>query len=107
MVSVVCCVEVTFDHTGYRSFERLVKCYAKIYNFSVTFINTSCFAAAKIRKFVEITMFAMIPMLADNGMWEFVANRLYYSLFHAILALLVNDGHHSQITSLIFCGYLQ
>mgnify|MGYP003291424016 CR=1 FL=1 len=40
--------------------------------------------------------YAMIPTLADNGMWDIVANRLYYSLFHAILALLVNDGHKTS-----------
>ena len=27
------------------------------------------------------------------GYWDTVANRLYYSVFHAISALLINDGH--------------
>jgi len=26
-------------------------------------------------------------------MWDFVANRLYYALFHAVSALLVNEGY--------------
>ena len=26
--------------------------------------------------------------------WESAANRLYYSLFHAMLALLISDGHN-------------
>lgn len=29
----------------------------------------------------------------DACMWSVVANRLYYSLFHAVSALLVKDGH--------------
>lgn len=37
--------------------------------------------------------FSKIPMLVEEEMWDFVANRLYYSAFHAILALLINDGH--------------
>jgi len=27
------------------------------------------------------------------GYWDTVANRLYYSVFHAISALLIHDGH--------------
>ncbi|MBQ8655480.1 MAG: HEPN domain-containing protein [Prevotella sp.] len=30
---------------------------------------------------------------AKEGKWEAAANRLYYSLFHAVSALLINDGH--------------
>ena len=29
----------------------------------------------------------------QNGLWGMVANRLYYALFHAVSALLINDGH--------------
>ena len=29
----------------------------------------------------------------DKGRWETAANRLYYALFHAISALLINDGY--------------
>ena len=28
-----------------------------------------------------------------EGKWEAAANRLYYALFHAVSALLINDGH--------------
>lgn len=37
-----------------------------------------------------------IQTLVDNEMWDFVANRLYYSAFHAVLALLINDGHKTS-----------
>ena len=29
----------------------------------------------------------------QGGEWEMVANRLYYALFHAVCALLINDKH--------------
>ena len=29
----------------------------------------------------------------DKEMWETAANRLYYALFHAMSALLINDGY--------------
>ena len=31
-------------------------------------------------------------ILADNGYWNSVVNRLYYALFYAVNALLVNNG---------------
>lgn len=31
---------------------------------------------------------------ANMGKWEAAANRLYYALFHAISALLINDGYN-------------
>ena len=31
---------------------------------------------------------------AELQIWDVVANRLYYSLFHAVCALLVNDGYN-------------
>lgn len=34
-----------------------------------------------------------IPLLAEAGFWDTIANRLYYALFHAVSALLINDGH--------------
>lgn len=30
---------------------------------------------------------------AALGYWDIVANRLYYSIFHAVSALLIKDGH--------------
>ncbi|MBR4483152.1 MAG: HEPN domain-containing protein [Paludibacteraceae bacterium] len=37
--------------------------------------------------------FDQIPLLCKVGYWDNVANRLYYSLFHAVSALLIHDGH--------------
>lgn len=37
--------------------------------------------------------YSKIEVLVREEMWDFVANRLYYASFHAVLALLVNDGH--------------
>ena len=31
--------------------------------------------------------------IAELGYWDMVANRLYYAIFHAVTALLINDGH--------------
>lgn len=30
--------------------------------------------------------------LTEKGYWNTLANRLYYALFHAVSALLINDG---------------
>lgn len=35
-----------------------------------------------------------IELLKKAGYWDNVANRLYYALFHAVSALLINDGHN-------------
>lgn len=40
--------------------------------------------------------FSQIQTLADNNMWDIVANRLYYCTFHAVLALLINDAHKTS-----------
>ena len=32
----------------------------------------------------------------QGGEWEMVANRLYYALFHAVCALLINDKHEVE-----------
>ncbi|MBO5537509.1 MAG: HEPN domain-containing protein [Prevotella sp.] len=37
--------------------------------------------------------FAQMQAMLSNQIWELVANRLYYSLFHAVTALLLNDHH--------------
>lgn len=36
---------------------------------------------------------AQIPELQRLGYWDNIANRLYYAVFHAVNALLINDGH--------------
>lgn len=37
--------------------------------------------------------FEDVLFCAKEGKWETAANRLYYSVFHAMSALLVSDGH--------------
>ncbi len=45
------------------------------------------------------------------GHWDTVANRLYYSLFHAVNALLINDGHsvntHRGVISVFGNDYIR
>jgi len=38
-------------------------------------------------------IFAEVETLRQVGLWNNLANRLYYALFHALSALLVNDHH--------------
>lgn len=38
--------------------------------------------------------FAQVEILAASGFWDGAANRLYYAAFHAVTALMINDGHH-------------
>lgn len=38
--------------------------------------------------------FEEIEILTKANKWNGAANRLYYSVFHAISALLISDGHH-------------
>ena len=37
--------------------------------------------------------FAAMEVCAHEECWESAANRMYYALFHAVAALLINDGH--------------
>ena len=37
--------------------------------------------------------FSEIEILRQVGLWDNIANRLYYAAFHAVSALLINDGH--------------
>ena len=37
--------------------------------------------------------FAEIEILRQAGLWDNIANRLYYAAFHAVSALLINDEH--------------
>ena len=39
------------------------------------------------------SMMSQIGVLKNLGYWDNVANRLYCAIFHAVLALLINDGH--------------
>lgn len=38
-------------------------------------------------------IFAEIDVLVNAGLWSTAANRLYYSVYHAVCALLIKDGH--------------
>ena len=38
------------------------------------------------------SMLQQMQLGIDNEMWDMVANRLYYALFHAVGALLINEG---------------
>ena len=40
-----------------------------------------------------VTFLAQAEGNAGLGFWDVVANRLYYSVFHAVSALLINDSH--------------
>jgi len=37
--------------------------------------------------------FSEIEILRQAGLWDNIANRLYYAAFHAVSALLINDEH--------------
>ena len=37
-------------------------------------------------------IYSQIEVLEKAEFWDNIANRLYYSLFHAVSALLINDG---------------
>ncbi|MCR4848360.1 MAG: HEPN domain-containing protein [Bacteroidales bacterium] len=37
--------------------------------------------------------FSEIEILHQAGLWDNIANRLYYAAFHAVSALLINDEH--------------
>ena len=39
------------------------------------------------------SMMSQIEALKNLGYWDNVANRLYCAIFHAVLALLIKDGH--------------
>ena len=40
-------------------------------------------------------IFSQIDDLAKLGYWDNIANRLYYSVFHAVSALLIHDKHNA------------
>ena len=39
------------------------------------------------------SFFEQAEKIAAMDLWDVVANRLYYSVFHAVSALLIKDGH--------------
>jgi uncharacterized protein (UPF0332 family) len=56
-------------------------------------------------------IFAEQEALCKAGMWSTLANRLYYSLFHAVNALFINDGleavRHKTSHSLFSMHYVK
>ena len=46
-----------------------------------------------LEKEKALNTFAEIEILRQNGLWNNIANRLYYAAFHAVSALLIHDGH--------------
>lgn len=55
--------------------------------------------------------FAQVSKLTEFGYWDTIANRLYYSAFHAATALLINDGYrvntHKGIIALLGQYYVR
>jgi hypothetical protein len=53
-------------------------------------------------------IFSEIDLLMNAGLWSNAANRLYYSVYHAVCALLVKDGHKAtshQGNHIVFGAY--
>ena len=45
------------------------------------------------------------PILQDAKLWDTLANRMYYAVFHAVTALLIKNGLHAEShhgTSVLF-----
>lgn len=47
----------------------------------------------ELEKEKSLSTFAEIDILRNARLWNNIAGRLYYAAFHAVSALLVNDGH--------------
>lgn len=53
-------------------------------------------------------IFSEIDLLMNAGLWSNAANRLYYSVYHAVCALLIKDGHKAtshQGNHIVFGAY--
>lgn len=54
---------------------------------------------------------AQMNIQLEAKLWDFAANRLYYALFHAVSALLINDHHtvgtHSSAVSQFNLFYIK
>lgn len=49
----------------------------------------------ELEKEKALNTFAEIEVLRNAGLWNNIANRLYYAAFHAVTALLVHDRHQA------------
>ena len=47
-----------------------------------------------LEKEKALSTFAEMDILRQAGLWNNIANRLYYAAFHAVSALLINDHHN-------------
>ena len=47
-----------------------------------------------LEKEKALNTFAEMSVLRQAGLWNNIANRLYYAAFHAVSALLINDHHN-------------
>ena len=47
-----------------------------------------------LEKEKALNTFAEMDVLKQAGLWNNIANRLYYSAFHAVSALLINDHYN-------------
>ena len=47
-----------------------------------------------LEKEKALNTFAEIDILRQVGLWNNIANRLYYAAFHAVSALLIHDHHN-------------
>ena len=47
-----------------------------------------------LEKEKALNTFAEIDILRQVGLWNNIANRLYYAAFHAVSALLIHDRHN-------------
>ena len=50
-------------------------------------------------------------ILENAALWDTLANRVYYAVFHAVTALLIMNGlhagSHQGVTSRCFCAFQQ
>ena len=49
----------------------------------------------ELEKEKALNTFAEIDILRTAGLWNNIANRLYYAAFHAVMALLIHDHHQA------------
>lgn len=47
-----------------------------------------------LEKEKALSTFAEMEVLRQAGLWNNIANRLYYAAFHAVSALLIHDHHN-------------
>lgn len=65
----------------------------------------------ELEKEKALNTFAEIEILRASGLWNNIANRLYYAAFHAVTALLVKDHHqvgtHQGVVTMLHQYYVK